>query len=150
MAGVKIIHVPYKGNAPSLLAVASGEIDLSINGILATMAMLKARRVRPLAVTTLRRSVALPELPTLDESGLKGFEAVAWTGLAAPAKTSAEIVSRLNSAVVKIVQSPELRERMLAEGSEPAGNTPEQFRVFLQDEIVKWRKVIQLAGLKAE
>ena len=150
MAGVKIVHVPYKGNAPSLLAVASGEIDLSMNGIVASMAMIKGNRVRPLAVTSLRRSLALPELPTLDESGFKGFEAVAWTGLTVPAKTPAEIIGRLNSAVVKIVQSPELKERMLADGSEPVGNTPEQFRAFIGDEIVKWRRVIQLAGLKAE
>ena len=150
MAGVKIVHVPYKGNAPSLLAVASGEIDLSMNGILASMSMIKGNRVRPLAVTSLRRSLALPDLPTLDESGFKGFEAVAWTGLTVPGKTPAEIVARLNGAVVKIVQSPELKERMLADGSEPVGNTPEQFRVFISDEIVKWRRVIQLAGLKAE
>jgi tripartite-type tricarboxylate transporter receptor subunit TctC len=150
MAGVKIVHVPYKGNAPSLLAVASGEIDLSMNGVLAAMAMIKAKRVRPIAMTSLKRSLALPDLPTLDESGFKGFEAVAWTGLTVPAKTPAEIVGRLNSAVVKIVQSPELKERLLAEGSEPIGNTPEQFRAFIGDEIVKWRKVIQLAGLKAE
>jgi tripartite-type tricarboxylate transporter receptor subunit TctC len=150
MAGVKIVHVPYKGNAPSLLAVASGEIDLSMNGVLAAMTMIKAKRVRPIAMTSLRRSVALPDLPTLDESGYKGFEAVAWTGLTVPAKTPSETVSRLNSAVVKIVQSPELKERMLAEGSEPVGNTPDEFRVFIRDEIVKWRKVIQLAGLKAE
>ncbi len=150
MAGVKIVHVPYKGNAPSLLAVASGEIDLAMNGVLASMAMIKGQRVRPLAVTSLRRSSALPELPTLDESGFKGFEAVAWTGLAAPAKTPAEIVGRLNSAIVKIVHQPDLNERMIADGAEPVGNTPEQFRTFLQNEIVKWRKVIQVAGLKAE
>ena len=150
MAGVKIVHVPYKGNAPSLLAVASGEIDLSVNGVLAAMAMIKAKRVRPVAMTSLKRSHALPDVPTLDESGYKGFEAVAWTGLTAPGKTSPDILIRLNSAVVKIVQSPELKERMLAEGSEPVGNTQEQFRAFLQDEIVKWRKVIQVAGLKAE
>jgi tripartite-type tricarboxylate transporter receptor subunit TctC len=150
MAGVKIVHVPYKGNAPSLLAVASGEIDLSVNGVLAAMAMIKAGRVRPVAMTSLKRSHALPELPTLDESGYKGFEAVAWTGLAAPGKTPADIAGKLNSTVVKIVQSPELKERMLAEGSEPVGNTQEQFRAFLQNEIVKWRKVIQVAGLKAE
>jgi len=150
MAEVKIVHVPYKGNAPSLLAVATGETDLSVASVLSAMALIKGQRIRPLAVTSLRRSSALPELPTMDEAGFKGYEAVAWAGLAAPAKTPLEIVNRLNAAVVKIVHLPELKERMLADGSEPVGNTPEQFRLFLQNEIVKWRKVIQVAGLKPE
>ncbi len=150
MAGVKIVHVPYKGNAPALLAVAAGEIDISISGIIATVPLMKAQRLRALAVTSLKRSSAMPELPTLDESGFKGYDAVAWLGISVPAKTPADVVSRLNAALVKAVQSAELRERMLADGSEPVGNTPEQFRQFLQDELVKWRKVIQVAGLKIE
>ncbi|HTD91553.1 MAG TPA: tripartite tricarboxylate transporter substrate binding protein, partial [Burkholderiales bacterium] len=150
MAGVNIVHVPYKGNAPALLAVATGEVDFAINAVLASMALIKGQRLRALAVTSLRRSSALPELPTMDESGFKGYEAVAWAGLGVPAKTPADIVSRLSAAVVKIVHLPELRERLIADGSEPVGSLPEQFRTFLQDEIVKWRKVIQLAGLKAE
>ncbi len=150
MASVKLVHVPYKGNAPALLAVATGEIDLSINSIIASMALIKGNRVRALAVSSLRRSNALPELPTLDEAGFKGYEAVAWAGFTVPAKTPAEIVSRLNAAVVKIVHLPELKERMVADGSEPVGNSPAEFRAFLQDEIRKWRKIIQMAGLKAE
>ena len=133
-----------------LRQTSGADLDLSVNGVLAAMAMIKAGRVRPVAMTSLKRSHALPELPTLDESGYKGFEAVAWTGLAAPGKTPADIAGKLNSTVVKIVQSPELKERMLAEGSEPVGNTQEQFRAFLQNEIVKWRKVIQATGLKAK
>ncbi len=150
MAGAKLVHVPYKGNAPALLAVATGEIDLSINSIIASMALIKGNRVRALAVSSLRRSAALPELPTLDEAGFKGYEAVAWAGFTVPAKTPAEIVARLNAAVVKIVHLPELKERMVADGSEPVGNSPAEFRAFLQDEIGKWRKIIQMAGLKAE
>ena len=110
----------------------------------------KAGKLRLIAAGTLKRLPAFPDLPTLSESVFPGFEAVAWTGLAAPGKTPADIAGKLNSTVVKIVQSPELKERMLAEGSEPVGNTQEQFRAFLQNEIVKWRKVIQVAGLKAE
>lgn len=150
VAGIKLMHIPYKGNAPSLLAVATGETDLCIASVLSVMALTKGGRLRPLAMTSLRRSSALPEVPTLDESGYKGFEAVAWAGLAAPAKTPPEIVGHLNVAVVKIVQSPELKERMVAEGSEPVGSTPDAFRSFLQNEIVKWRKVIQFANVKPE
>lgn len=150
VAGVKIIHIPYKGNAPSLLGVATGEADLCISSVLSTMALIKGGRIRPVALTSLKRSAALPEVPTMDESGYKGFEAVAWAGLTAPAKTPPEIVIRLNAAVVKIVHSPELKERMVAEGSEPVGSTAEAFRTFLQDEVVKWRKVIQFAGVKPE
>ncbi len=150
MAGVKLVHVPYKGNAPALLAVATGEIDLSINSVIASMALIKGKRVRALAMTSLRRSSALPDLPTLDEAGFKGYEAVAWAGFTVPAKTPVEVVNRLNAAVVNIVHLPELKERMVADGSEPVGNTPGEFRVFLQDEIGKWRKIIQMAGLKAE
>lgn len=150
VADIKIVHVPYKGNAPALLAVATGETDMSIASVLSAMALIKGGRLRPLAMTSLKRSPALPELPTLDESGFKGFEAVAWAGLTAPAKTPPEVVNKIHAAVVKIVQSPELRERMVAEGSEPVGNTPEQFRAFLHNEVAKWRKVIQFAGVKAE
>lgn len=150
MAGVKIVHVPYKGNAPALLAVATGEVDFAINAILASTALIKGEKLRPLAVTSLKRSSAMPELPTVDEAGFRGYEAVAWAGLSAPGKTPSDIVNRLSAALAKIVHLPELKERMIADGSDPVGNTPEQFRAFLQEEIVKWRKVIQAAGITAE
>lgn len=150
VAGTRIVHIPYKGNAPSLLGVATGEADMCITSVLSTMALIKGGRLRPVAMTSLRRSPVLPQVPTLDESGFKGFEAVAWAGLTAPARTAPEIVNRLNAAVVKFVLSPELKERMMAEGSEPVGSSVEAFRAFLQNEVVKWRKVIEFAGVKPE
>jgi tripartite-type tricarboxylate transporter receptor subunit TctC len=150
VAAVKIVHIPYKGNAPSLLAVATGEVDLCIASVLSAMALIKGQRLRPLAMTSLQRSSALPQVPTMDEAGFKGFEAVAWAGLAAPGRTPAAIIERLNAAVVRIVQSPELSQRMRAEGSQPVGNTPGQFRAFLENEVAKWRKVIRFAGVRPD
>lgn len=100
-------------------------------------------------MTSMRRSEVLPDVPTLDESGLKGFEAVAWNGLAGPAKTPQEAVDRLSSAVRKVLTNPEMRERLRSEGSDPVGSTPAEFAKYLRDEIAKWAKVIKLSGAKA-
>jgi tripartite-type tricarboxylate transporter receptor subunit TctC len=150
MAGVKILHVPYKGNAPSLTALVSGEVDFAINSLPSALPLINSRRLRPLAVTSRTRSGVLPELPTVEESGLRGYEAVAWTGLSAPAKTPREIVERINSAVASIIASAEFRERLKAEGSEPVGSTAEQFAAFLKEEIAKWQKIVVSAGVTAE
>jgi tripartite-type tricarboxylate transporter receptor subunit TctC len=148
MAGVKTVHIPYKGNAPALTDLLGGHVDLVYNGLTSALPFIKAGKLRALAVTSLARAGALPELPTLDESGLKGFQAVAWNGLTAPARTSKDIVARVNADVVKIMKSPELVERLKSEGSDPVGSTPEQYAAFLREEIVKWAKVIKLANIK--
>ena len=150
MAGVKIVHVPYKGNAPALTDLVGGHVDLLFNGLTSAFALIKADKIRALAVTSRERSPVLPELPTVSESGLKGFEAVAWNGLSAPAKTPREIVLKIQGDVVKIVQAPELKERLKAEGSDPVGSTPEQYAIFLREEIAKWAKVIAFAKVRAE
>jgi len=149
MAGVKMVHIPYKGNAPALTDLVGGHVDLVFNGLTSAYPLIKSGRIRALAVTSARRSAVLPEMPTLDEAGLKGFEAVAWNGLAGPAKTPAEVVDRLSDAVRKVVGNPEIRERLKAEGSDPVGSTPAEFAKFLRDEITKWAKVIKLSGAKA-
>ena len=150
MAGVKMVHIPYKGNAPALVDLVGGHVDIVFNGLTSAFALIKGDKIRALAVTSRERSPAMPELPTVSESGLKGFEAVAWNGLSGPAKLPREIVAKVNADVVKIVNAPELKERLKAEGSEPVGSTPDQYAAFLREEIVKWAKVIKLAKVSAE
>jgi len=148
MAGVKMVHIPYKGNAPALTDLVGGHVDLVYNGLTSAMPFIKSGRLRALAVTSLKRAGALPDLPTLDELGLKGFQAVAWNGLTAPARTPREVVAKINADVVKIVRSPELIERLKADGSDPVGSTTAEYAAFLRDEIAKWRKVIAAANIK--
>jgi len=149
MAGVKMLHVPYKGNAPALTDLVGGHVDLLFNGLTSAFPFIKSNRLRPLAVTSLNRSAVLPDMPTLDESGLKGFEAVAWNGLAGPAKTPPEVVDRLSGAIRKVLANPDMRERLKSEGSDPVGSTAPEFAKFLRDEIAKWAKVIKISGAKA-
>ncbi len=150
MAGVKMVHIPYKGNAPALTDLVGGHVDVVFNGLTSALALIKGGKLRALAVTSRERSGVLPELPTVSEIGLKGFEAVAWNGLSAPARTPGDVVAKINADVLKIVKAPELRERLKAEGSDAVGNTPEQYAAFLREEIAKWAKVIKFAGVKAE
>jgi tripartite-type tricarboxylate transporter receptor subunit TctC len=148
MAGVRIVHVPYKGNAPALNDLVGGHVDIAFNGLTSAMALIKAGKLRPLAVTSLTRAGALPEIPTLDELGLKGFQAVGWNGLSVPARTPKALIGRINADVLKVLHSPELVERLKAEGSDPVGNSPEQFAAFLRDETAKWNKVIKIANIR--
>ena len=148
MAGVRIVHVPYKGNAPALNDLVGGHVDIAFNGLTSAMALIKAGKLRPLAVTSLTRAGALPEIPTLDELGLKGFQAVGWNGLSVPAGTPKALIGRINADVLKVLHSPELVERLKAEGSDPVGNSPEQFAAFLRDETAKWNKVIKIANIR--
>jgi len=150
MAGVKMVHIPYKGNAGALTDIVGGHLDVVYNGITSAVSLIRGGKLRALAVTSLQRSSALPDVPTLDESGLKGFEAVAWNGLTAPAKTPRDIVMKINADVIKIVSSPELRERLKADGSDPVGNSPEQYSTFVRDDIAKWAKVVKESGAKVD
>ncbi len=148
MAGVKMVHIPYKGNAPALTDLVGGHVDVLFNGLTSAMPLIKSGKLRALAVTSISRAGSLPDMPTLDELGLKGFQAVAWNGLNAPARTPKDIISKINADVLKVVRSPELVERLKAEGSDPVGNSPEQYAAFLREEIAKWSRVIKLAGVK--
>ena len=142
------MHIPLQRQRPGADDLLGGHVDLVYNGLTSALPFIKAGKLRALAVTSLARAGALPEVPTLDEAGLKGFQAVAWNGLTAPARTSKDIVARINADVVKVMKSPELVERLRSEGSDPVGNTPEQYAAFLRDEIAKWGKVIKLANIK--
>ena len=148
MAGVKMVHIPYKGNAPALTDLIGGHVDVVFNGLTSAMPFIKSGKLRALAVTSLARAGALPDMPTLDELGLKGFQAVAWNGLTAPARTPKDVIGKINSDLLKVIRSPELVERLKAEGSDPVGNSPAEYSAFLRDEISKWAKVIKFAGVK--
>jgi tripartite-type tricarboxylate transporter receptor subunit TctC len=148
MAGVKMVHVPYKGNAPALTDLVGGHVDVVFNGLTSALPFIKSGKLRALGMTSLNRSATLPQVPTLDEQGLKGFQAVAWNGLTAPARTPKAVVDKINADVVKVVRAPELVEKLKAEGSDPVGSSVDAYAKFLRDEIAKWNKVIRFANIK--
>jgi tripartite-type tricarboxylate transporter receptor subunit TctC len=147
MAGVRMVHVPYKGNAPALTDLIGGHVDVVFNGLTSALPFIRSGKLRALAVTSLNRSATLPDLPTLDQAGLSGFQAVAWNGLNAPARTPKSVIDKINSDVLKVIRSPELVEKLKAEGSDAVGNSPELYARFLRDEITKWAKVIKAAKI---
>jgi tripartite-type tricarboxylate transporter receptor subunit TctC len=150
MTGAKITHIPYKGSANSLIDVLSGQIPLYFGAIASPLPHVKSGRLRAIAVTTVKRSPALPGIATLDEQGLKGFEFSTWYGVAAPAGTPAEIIARINGEIVRIMKLPEIRERLAAEGSDVVGDTPEEFTAFVKSEVARWGRIVKEAQIKAE
>jgi len=150
LTGIKIVHIPYKGGGPAMIDTISGEMQMMFATMPAAMPHVKSGRVRPVAVTSAKRSQTLPQLPTISETGVKGFEAATWYGVLAPAKTPRAIVERLHGEIVKMLAAPEIRERLGAQGFEPVGSTPEEFAAYIKSEIAKWAKVIKTAGIKAE
>ena len=145
-----MVHVPYKGSGPAHLDLMGGQIQVMFDNLVSLMPHFKSGKLRPLAVTTLKRHPQLPDVPTLSESGVKGFEAVAWFGMVAPPGTSKDIVNKLNSEVVKALNMPELRQRLIAGGSEVIGNSPEEADQFLKSEISKWGRVVKSAKISAD
>lgn len=150
MAGVNIVHVPYKGNAPAITDTIGGQVEMIFSGVPALIPHVQSGRLRAIAIGSLKRFPALPEVPTIDESGLKGYEATTWFGLLAPIKVPKEIVTRLNVEFGRILASKDVSERFINEGIEPIGGTPESFGVFIRDEIAKYAKVVKAANLKGE
>ena len=150
LTGTNIVHVPYKGGGIALVDVLSGQTQLYFATMPAAMPHVKSGKLRPVAVTSEKRSQTLPEFPTIAETGVLGYEAATWYGLLAPARTPRVIVTRLHGEVVKILGIAEMRERLVAQGFEPVGNTPEQFGAYIKSEIAKWGKVIREAGIRAE
>ena len=147
MAGIKLNHVPYKGNAPALTELIGGHVEMIISGVPALIPHIKSGRIRSVAIGSPKRFAAIPDVPTFDEQGLKGFEASTWFGLMAPAKTPRDIITKLNSEVGKILASKEIRERYQVEGLEPQGGTPEEFAKFIQAEINLYTRVVKAANL---
>jgi tripartite-type tricarboxylate transporter receptor subunit TctC len=150
MARVKLQHVPYKGAAPATTAALSGETIFMFENIVTTLPLARAGKLRALALTTATRSVAAPEMPTIAEAGVPGYDANAWFGIFAPAGTPPAVVNRLNADIVRIVKLPETRDRFLALGAEPVGSTAEGFGAFFRNEIAKWAKVVKESGARVE
>jgi tripartite-type tricarboxylate transporter receptor subunit TctC len=150
MAGVSIVHVPYKGTGPALTALLSGEVDITFDNLLIVLPQIKAGRVRPIAATGDTRSKLMPDLPTIAESGLPGFSASGWYGLLAPVATPKDIVARLNADFTRALRSPDVNERLNSMAAEPAPGTPEQFAAFIRSETDKWAKVVRATNMKAE
>jgi tripartite-type tricarboxylate transporter receptor subunit TctC len=149
-AGVKMTHIPYKGSAPSLTALVSGEVDFAFNNIPSAQPFLSQKRLKALAITSSKRSPLLPQVPTLIENGLKDFDVAAWYGILAPAGTPPEIVARLHSTVEGIVKSKDFQSHLAQLGADPIVESPQFFAKFLQEEITRWRKVIRASGAKPE
>jgi tripartite-type tricarboxylate transporter receptor subunit TctC len=149
MAGVKIVHVPYKGSAPAMIDLVGGHVDLAVTTLTSAVPLIKAGKLRPLAVTSLQRSPQYADIPTMDESGLKGFQAVAWNGLSAPARTPKDIVNRINADVAKALQSPDVIEKFRNEGAQPVSMSPAEFAAFIRDELAKWNKVVTFAKIES-
>ncbi len=147
MAGVKIVHVPYRASPLATLAIVAGESDLMFSNIQPSMPAIRGGRLRPLGITSAKRSSVLPEIPTIEESGLPGYEVVQLYGMLAPAGTPRDIVRRLNEETVKAAQSPEMRDRLHAEGSEVRVSTIEEFEKVIATELKRWNKVIKQAGI---
>jgi tripartite-type tricarboxylate transporter receptor subunit TctC len=150
MTGVKWVHIPYKGGGPAVIELIAGQTQIYFGNMPTVIGYARAGRLRPLAVTSSKRSAAAPEIPTVAESGVPGFDVTAWYGVSAPAKTPKPVLDRLNAEFVRAVKSPDLREKLVATGADPVGNTPEQYAAFVQSEIAKWGKVIKAAGIKGE
>ncbi|MBI4192489.1 MAG: tripartite tricarboxylate transporter substrate binding protein [Betaproteobacteria bacterium] len=148
MAGIKLTHVPYKGTNPALIDVLGGHVDLIISGPSAPLPFIRSGRLRALAVTTRTRVDILPEVPAVSEAGIPEYEMFNWMGVLAPAGTPAEILSRLNTELVRILKLPEVRERLIRDGMQPVGNSSEEFAAFMRSEIVKWGKAVQLTGVR--
>ena len=150
MTGVKWVHVPYKGGGPAAIELLAGQTSLMFGNLPTVIQYARGGRLRALAVTGSKRSPAVPDIPTVSESGIPGYEVTNWFGVSAPAKTPRPIVERLHGEIVRALNLPDLRERLTSQGGDPVGNTPEQFTAFIQNEIAKWAKVIQAAGIKGE
>jgi tripartite-type tricarboxylate transporter receptor subunit TctC len=150
MAGVKMIHVPYKGATPAIADIIAGHIEVYFGAMVSTLPHAKSGRLRALAVTSAKRVEAVPDIATLNEQGLKGFETGSWFGMAVPAATPRDIIAKLHAGAVRAIAAPELRQRMSAEGAEFVGDTPEQFTAFFKSEVAKWGKAVKASGAKVD
>jgi tripartite-type tricarboxylate transporter receptor subunit TctC len=148
--GTNIVHVPYKGSAPSLTALISGDVQLSFVNPVAIGQHVKSGRLRALAVAGAKRTTFLPDVPTMKELGIEGVEVPLWYGLLAPSGTPGEIVHTLAAAVRKAAHSPDMQKKLLDQGAEPVGNTPEEFQAALKQEVARWAEVVKVSGARAE
>jgi len=150
MAGVNIVHVPYKGTGPAVTALLSGEVDLYFATVPAALPLVETKKLRALGVTSARRSPLMRDVPAIAEAGLKGYETSTWHGILAPAATPADIVVKLNAEIARTLAQPAVRERLVGQGLDPVGGTPEQFGAYLKTEISKWAVVVKASGARPE
>ena len=150
MAKLRMVHIPYKGTGPAMIDMLAGHTAVMAATILTGMPQIRAGRLRPLGITSTARSSVAPEIPTIAEAGLPGFESVQWYGLLAPAKTPNDIVTRLHAEMVQILRQADIKERFAGDGADPVGDSPAQFARFIQSELPKWAKVAREAGIKQE
>jgi tripartite-type tricarboxylate transporter receptor subunit TctC len=147
LAKIDIVHVPFKGSGQSVISSISGEIAANFPSVPTAIPYIKAGKLRGLGVTTAKRSQALPEVPSIAEAGVAGYEATQWFGVLAPAGTPRPIIDRLNQEIVKALRLPDVRDRLIADGTDPVGNTPEEFAAYIKSETDKWTRVIKAAGI---
>lgn len=150
MSGTQLLHVPYKGSAPALTDMIAGQLQVMFDAAASSMPHVKSGKLRAIAVTSAKRSALLPDLPTVAESGLPGYEAMPWLGVLAPAGTSPEIVDRLNKEITKVLAIPEVREKYASLSLEIIGGTPQQFADFIKADLLKWAKVVKESGAKVD
>jgi tripartite-type tricarboxylate transporter receptor subunit TctC len=151
MTGIYMTHIPYRGSGPALMDLVGGSMDVMFDNLPSSMQQIKGGKLKALAVTSAQRSAALPDIPTVEEAaGLKGFEASSWFGLLAPAGTSPDIVHRIQREVTKSLSTPAIKEKLLAQGAIPGGNTPEEFTRMIDAEIRKWAKVVKESGARVD
>ena len=149
-AGIDMVHIPYKGAAPATQALLAGDTQLMFDNLANAMAQVKAGKLRALAVTTAQRSTLAPDLPTMAEAGVPGFDIVTWFGLFAPAGTPPAIVAKWNADVTRILNAPEMRDRLIAQGAEPAPTSPAEFAQFVAGELVRYARIVKASGAKVE
>ncbi len=150
LAGVQLIHVPYKGAGPALVDVIGGQVGMTFASVISSLGHVRSGKLKVLGVTSAKRARALPDIPTIAESGVKGYATTTWYGALAPANTHTGVVQKLNSEIKKALAAPEVGEHMAKDGAEPVGNTPAEFRDFLTAEISKWRDLVKHAGVRLE
>ena len=150
LAGVKLIHVPYKGAGPALIDVIGGQVSMTFGSVISSLGHVRAGRLKTLGVTSAKRARALPDIPTIAEAGVKGYSTTTWYGALAPTNTPAGVVQKLNAEIKKTLTAPEVGEHMAKDGAEPVGSSPQQFREFLTAEITKWRELVKHANVRVE
>lgn len=149
-ARINVLHVPYKGSTPAKIDLLGGRVHLFFTGIPSVAAELRAGTLRPIGVTSGQRSTSLPEVATIAESGVPGFDVSPWFGMLAPARTPPALVNRLNREIVKVLQTPPVRERLVRDGVDPVGNSPQEFAAFIRTEMGKWAQAVKASGAKVE
>ncbi|WP_353233787.1 tripartite tricarboxylate transporter substrate binding protein [Diaphorobacter ruginosibacter] len=149
-AGIKLSHVPYKGSNPAMMDALAGNVDLLVSSVPSAMGQIQSGKLRPLAVTSAKRSSSLPDVPTIDESGYKGFDVSTWYGVMAPAGTPANVVATLNTEINKLLASPEVKAAIHTQGAEPLAMSPAEFSKMLNAEYTQWKSIVEASGVKIE